>query len=687
MGSHRRIRIGVSLMSCWAVVAVATPLQTAPEPAPPVFRSDVALVTVPVFVTDKAGQAMGGLTAEDFEVEDGGRKVAIAAFQAVDVDDAFAMASSPELPVAMQAAVPRQFMLVFDLVFSPTRDLIRARAPALRFVRDSLGPTDLVAVATYGGAGFKMLTNFTTDREHVVRAIERLGLVGALGSDPLGLGDEIAGGGGEGAGGSGLDEQIAAQTDLLQQALRLAYAQKVDDFLVTLEELVQALSSLRGRKQLVLLSGGFSQTAWVGAQNERERFYRPRDMVSRDRMERLFRTAGRSDVVIHSINLAGLVGPVDVASHTGLAAGRGDGRESLAALATNTGGRFILPTNDLGLALREMEQVSRRYYLLGFQPEATARGQKARKLKVRVRRPGLSVSHRPEYVVPAAETASAPSADQRGIRLAAAEAIGKGLSGGPLGVQLTAIPYQDGLGRKSVPAMLHIDGAGLAKAARDERLDLQVYGYALVGGRILDGFSLETTLDLTKVGTSLRTDGVRVLTSFAVVADPVEIRFFARAGDGATGSIRRQVVMSESATPSAPVSLLPLPGRIVIPLSTSHGAALEIPFRLGGTAFIPGPVSLQSGRSRDLCVFVRRVDRGSGDRLEVTGEIARPGQAPWPVRVDGVRVVADPDTVDRYVLTVVPPEAALGVYILRLMFRDSATGRTVQTEAPMVLAE
>jgi VWFA-related protein len=689
MGLYRRsVWLGLPMVLCCAAGAAARPAPSE-EPAPPVFGADVTLVAVPVFVTDKSGKAVAGLTADDFEVYDGGRRVPIAAFQAVDVDVPVAAASQSELPVAVQAAAHRQFLLLFDLQFSHTAGIRRARAAATRFVRDSLGSSDLVAVATYGSGGLKMLTNFTSDRAYAARAIEGLGLVDAVkSSDPLGLsGDFGASAEGLGQLESLADQEIAAQDALLKEALKRAYGQRVNDFLEGVEELVQALSSFRGRKQIVLLSGGFGRKAWVGPETEAERFEEPRWMVVQDRMKEVFRAAGQSDVVIHTVSLAGLEGPVDVSSRTGrsesVGAGRETGRETLAALAENTGGRFVLPTNDFARALGEMEEVSRHYYVLAFQPaEPAARRGRPRSLKVRVHGAGRSVSHRTAYVVPASSSGS----DAAAGRSAAAEAIGKGLSGGPLSLRLVAMPYRDREGGPNIPAVLYIDRPALAAVARGERLDLQVYGYAMTAGRVLDTLTLETTLDLSKLGASVRSDGVRVLTAFAVSPGAVELRFFVRAGAvGDFGSIRHQVEVPATVEGetrlSPPVLILPPTGKIVVPLPTRNGPQLEIPFRLGSTAFVPDAVALEPGRARDLGVFVWRARTGSRDPLEVTGEIARPGEAPLPLRIEGVpRVVPDADGFDRYVVTVVPPVATPGAYALRLTFREAGTGLTARSE-------
>jgi len=331
--------------------------------------------------------------------------------------------------------------------------------------------------------------------------------------------------------------------------------------------------------------------------------------------------------------------------------------------------------------------VSRQYYVLAFQPaEPAAKQGWPRSLKVRVQGAGRSVSHRAAYVVPAPSS----GLDAAAARLAAAEAIGKGLSGGPLSLHLLAMAYRDREGRPSAPAVLHIDGRALAAVAQGERLALQVYGYAMAAGRVLDTLALETTLDLSKLGASVRSDGVRVLTAFAVSPGAVELRFFARAGaSGEIGSIRRQVevpaTVEGETTLSPPMLMLP-PTGIAVPLQTRGGPQLEIPFRLGSTAFVPDTIALQPGRARDLCVFVWRARTGSSDPLEVTGEIARPGEAPLPLRIEGVpQVVPDADGFDRYVVTVVAPPATPGAYALRLKFKDAGTGLTARSEAQIVL--
>jgi hypothetical protein len=72
-------------------------------------------------------------------------------------------------------------------------------------------------------------------------------------------------------------------------------------------------------------------------------------------------------------------------------------RESLGFLAAETGGRLFKDANDLKPALAEMLEMTSRYYVLGFQPE-TEKGPGAfHKIRVKVNRKGVKLSHRPGY--------------------------------------------------------------------------------------------------------------------------------------------------------------------------------------------------------------------------------------------------------------------------------------------------
>ena len=132
--------------------------------------------------------------------------------------------------------------------FRRAGSLTRVRQAASHFVR-SLGPRDLVAVATYGRSGLKVLTSFTLDRAYVARIIDTLGLspLALAPTDPLGL----SGGDTSGTNYAGFDVEgeLQEEQELINRTMVQNYRRNVLDFLGGLEDLSQALAPLRGRKQ------------------------------------------------------------------------------------------------------------------------------------------------------------------------------------------------------------------------------------------------------------------------------------------------------------------------------------------------------------------------------------------------------------------------------------------------------
>lgn len=661
-------------------------------PKPLVFGSGVTIVAVPVFVTDKSGRSVGGLTADDFEVEDNGKKTPIVAFQAIDVDAPPPPETIASLPVGAQAAARRQFLILVDMEFSTLRGLAQSRRAAAAYVRETLAPGDLVAAATSGKTGINLLTNFTADHEYVARALEGGKVQNDRVTDPLGLGTGSPPSGRRAEADEATAEIEAQERDFLEDVR----SHDAHAFLTNAVSLVKLLAPLRGRKQLVLMSASFPESVWMPAtasypgSNPATRQTNP-DENNRT-MKELFREAAAADVVIHAIDLNGLEGPMDLSQQiaaTGAAdvrstGGARSGQGTLVALAHNTGGTYVRPRNDFERALADMDQVSRRSYVLAFEAAADKPDQ-PRKLKVRVRRDGLTVSHRTTYTLAASNAVTATE----GAKLQAAEAISKGLTEGPLQLDVVALPYQDAEGRPVVHAVLQVGGPALTEAAQGATLPLQVYGYALDNGRVLDSIAMNGSIDLAKAGADVQRSGLGIVTAFPVSAPSVDLRFFVRAGSaGAIGSLEKSVPAPdtiEAGWISPPMFTLPRAGHFAIPFQPSGRPRIDVPFRLGEEAFIPDPAPvLTRARPREVCVFVRSRSAAS-EPLEVSGEFRQGGGAAKPLRAEGLRIVKDRDGFDRYVLTVRAPELVPGAYVLRLKFTDPETARSRTTEVAVRL--
>lgn len=674
---------------------------------PPAFGSEVRVVAVPVFVTDKAGRARGGLTAADFELEDQGRKAPLVAF--LEVDTAAAQPPGTEAGPLVQASARRQFLLLFDLTFSTPTGIMRARDAATALVRDSLAPSDLAAVATFSQSGIRLLVGFTPDREQLERAIATLGLVETQPPprDVLSIAYDLGvKRWGQGIGpppGDDMSNELIRLARQMARGDQAYYKQRVDGFLDGLQQLVQTLDAVQGRKQVVLLSAGFDSSVISGARGQEsqeaseavvggrlwevqtDRYFG--DSRARDALDAVFRAVAATDTVLHTVDVTGMSAGGGVAEALPQPVGRG--RDTLAQLAANTGGRFVADANDLQAGLESLLEASRRYYVLAFEPgDPGGKPDKLRKLKVRVRGDGLQVSHRRGYTLAGRRGQTTPAA----AALQAAEAIAKGLTGGALRLSAVAVPYRNARGRAALPVILQVDGRALVAgvAAGAKQVGLEVFGYALdAEGRIHDTMTLSPVVDLATVRSSLEAKGVQLITSFAVPEGRLDLRFVVREkGSARAGSLRLPLEMPSfeegDLVLSQPLAIDDPRARLVVPAPSRRLPQLEIPFRLGPEPFTADPApTLVTGASRELCLMAWGEDAADAE-IEATLVDAAGGEHELPL-VGEPRAVPDADGTTRYVLTVAPRDVAPGRYRLRLGLVDAGTDAGARSEIDVVI--
>ncbi|HEX7956188.1 MAG TPA: VWA domain-containing protein, partial [Pyrinomonadaceae bacterium] len=158
----------------------------------------------------------------------------------------------------------------------------------------------------------------------------------------------------------------------------------------TLENLVRAVAPLPGRKLLLFASDGFLVENPNGNASEE--------------MRRVSDAAAHSGTVVYSIEARGLVTGVPDASErqgfslTGMnlemkSFANTKAQEPLSSLASMTGGRALLNSNDLNLGFKEGLSETSEYYLLAWQPAGGAgASNKFRRVEVGVKgRPELRV--------------------------------------------------------------------------------------------------------------------------------------------------------------------------------------------------------------------------------------------------------------------------------------------------------
>ena len=704
-----RSAVCLSLLAGSMVCGGAIPLSAqAPESRPTaVFSSDVRLVAIPVFVS-KDGKAVPGLTADDFEVEDQGKAVPIAGFLAIDSAAAGTPGTVPEGSAApsLIAAARRQFLFLFDLTFSTAPAILKARQAAAELLEKSMQPGDLVAVATLGQGGTRVVIGFTSDRAQAARAIATLdGGEGARLRDPLGLAFDLGinVGSNTGTGAQGLemkeDKRSDNRADLLQAARseQAQYRQRVVSYVVELRKLTELLDSVKGRKQVVLVSAGFDDSMLLGAQGA-ERAESSRSVaegriqdVQSDRhfgdasatstLSVLYDGLARTDTVIHTVDVGGLAAAGTPEEQGNVRAG--SGRQTLSQIAGQSGGRFVGGTNDLSGALQEVLGTTRYYYVLAFEPTSSKKKpDELRRLKIKVKQPGMQVSHRAGYTLPDPK-AAAPGPRQ----LQAAESIAKGLTGGPIALHAVATPYRNAKGELALPVVLQIDGEKLLEGGAKKAMPIEIYGYALDGnGRVLDAVGLNPTLDLEQVGSLIKAKGVQVLTVFRVVEGPADLRFLVRdPASGRTGSLRMLATVpafgNDVLTVSPPLLMDDPRTRVVIPAASRVRPELDIPYRLADAPFTPeADPLLRNETSREVCVMTFGGSRLAAGAFTVAAELTRTGAAPIPLAVGPTRLVEDADRMQRVVFSVTPKGVPDGDYRLRVTVTPAAGGAAGQSE-------
>ncbi len=391
--------------------APATSSVQAPAPRSGfVLHSQTSLVLVDVRVRDRSGRFVTDLKASDFKILEDGTPQTITSFSLENVerletatgengppptiDLAKLPPTTPAAKVTQVLQDHRLMVLFFDMSSMPVDDLMRSVKAANDFVRTRMTPADLVAVATYT-SNLRIAQNFTNDRDALDKALKSL---------RLGESASLAAAGTEGeAGGTNANGE-----EIVNQDVSAAFTPDETEFnifntdqkLSAIESLADMLKDVPGRKSVIHFSSGIQRT---GIENQAQ-------------LRAAADAANRANVSLYTVDARGLAGlppggDASVASPSGTAlysgsavasqiSGLHGSRETLATLATDTGGRTFYDLNDFAPAFREVQSENSSYYLLGYSPSNTKSDGRFRHIRVEVDRAGVKVESRPGYFAP-----------------------------------------------------------------------------------------------------------------------------------------------------------------------------------------------------------------------------------------------------------------------------------------------
>jgi len=455
------------IVSASLALLLAFPTFAQQQPPPRTYGEtlEIRVVNVEVIVADRNGNPVTGLTKDDFEIFENGKRKDISNFLEINEPaqaDARAAQGTTGAAAAPAASTERRHLLVFvDNTTLQPFNRNRVLAAMKGFVERTMRNGDEAMVVTWN-PGLKEMQTMTTDRAQVLATLKAMSATTGQGSylrvhreqtenelrqmvrdyqmQPTMTNNTgvTSGSTGDTEGGPREPGSVASRSARLNErppydralgsvrnyaeAVMADTRQKAE----ALRALMAPFKGVQGRKVLIFVTESFStQPARqmfeyldsIKDGFDKGNFQNPRAEIMKYNDEPLFQTvtamANASGVTLYAVSAAGMAGGIDMpdASSIGMTVqdrpvNKAPGKlaeQSLTELAAATGGLAVIGTNDFGAGFNKIAADLTMYYSLGYRADAPATDV-ARKLDVKVKKPGVVVRNRESFVQKATGT-------------------------------------------------------------------------------------------------------------------------------------------------------------------------------------------------------------------------------------------------------------------------------------------
>lgn len=401
-----------------------------------------------VLVTDRNGKPVTDLKKDEFILFDNGQRMTLTEFESHKLSlpgeekrpAAPEQGDKPPAPVlepvpapapglAIDTSAPavplmsRTFFFLFDLIFADAGGMRLAREAALRYLETELDATDQIAVLSF--AGGRSLTAHHIpglDRDAARQAIESLGPSNLRSFVPLRARED------------GSNIKVGGSTDFIDssgiETSRGGFGVGrivAGNFVWALDALAQALSSVPGRKVIILYSNGL-HPSYLG----RGEFLEMGNADLGQAYQDVCRKLAAANASVFAVNTE---------ENTYLVAGVREsqkGVSSLREIAMKTGGQFIGDTYAVPDHMEKISTMTAAYYVLGYPITESWKGE-YHKVKVKVTRPDCEVNAQPGYY--AAKPFAEYSELEKKIHLIDVALSEKPLSQEPVRFTMQALPW------------------------------------------------------------------------------------------------------------------------------------------------------------------------------------------------------------------------------------------------------
>jgi VWFA-related protein len=366
-----------------------------------IFRAQTDLVLVNVTVRDKNGDFVRNLKAENFTVLEDNKPQKIISFDLEHTDALPPQEVVQAKPLTGEAPKPasatglastadefkdrRLIVLFFDLSAMEPDEIDRAITSAVHYIDTQMAPADLVAIVSLGSS-LVVNQDFTTDHDLLKNEL----LAFNAGS---GQGFE------EGSTGSTEGTPDTGQPFTVDDTEYNIF--NTDRRLEALRSVAERLAYVQQKKSLIYFSSGMDRT---GIENQSE-------------LRAATNSAVRANLAIYTLDMRGLQaivagGEAQNASLRGVSPYSGQSmmnalnsnfttQETLVTLASDTGGRAFLDSNDFSKVFKSVQDDSSTYYMLGYRSTNPAQNGRYRRITVKLNIPGVKVDYRRGYYAPA----------------------------------------------------------------------------------------------------------------------------------------------------------------------------------------------------------------------------------------------------------------------------------------------
>jgi VWFA-related protein len=462
--------LSLSLLHAQQPVPQQTPPPAAQDEAPPTFKSTSNLVIVNVSVKNKDGKLNESLKKEDFILLEDGKPQTIAVFdleklgtealptiepepkvlKTRDKTTAVAKTETPAVkkdptPAAVRHQDKRLLAMFFDFSTMQPPEQIRAKDAALKFIKTQMTASDLVSIMTYSNR-IRVLEEFTDDRQRLIDTINsfRIGESSELAEATVNTDDA------DDNGGFTADD---SEFNIFNTDRKLS----------ALESAAKRLAMYPEKKALIYFSSGVTKN---GNDNQSQ-------------LNATINAAVRSNVSFWPIDARGLVASAP-AGDASTASPRGTGvftggsqrsqrnqfnaqQETLDTLAADTGGKVMLDSNDLAMGIKQAQESTSSYYLIGYYSTNVSLDGKYRRIKIQLKSDlKASLDYRNGYY--AGKEFKKFTASDKERQLEEALALGDPVTDLPLAIEVDY--FRAGKGQYIVPISVKVPGSFIELARK-----------------------------------------------------------------------------------------------------------------------------------------------------------------------------------------------------------------------------